>query len=152
MSTSLLVLLALQGSVAPIHMQAPEVPPLLAADASVRAAIDTARACVANEGDSRFDADRATRAVRQPIGSVEWESARVIVVKYAKKRDASRACILQLDQFGATHTMSQSDRKILATHAKGLLSFWDGQNVYQVQIMARMLGADVGAATPAWLR
>lgn len=127
----------------------PPLPPV-ASEPIVKAAIDHAVRCVDAE-DGRVYVDKATRELKAPIGTSEWNKARAIVVTYLAKREAARQCIEQLESVRFSKEMSGHERSVLTNTEAGLIRLWLEQNTYATKIAGRLLGASIGSDVPIYV-
>src|SRR3712207_1796143 len=95
----------------------PPPPPLplpVARAEPIKAAIDDAYECLLGPtGSSDYSgeraADRATRRLKVPIGSAEWNRARDQVISFAQRRQEQRLCLDRLEAFGREASMTDQD-------------------------------------------
>lgn len=146
-ATILAAMLQLSGG---ISTPPPPPPPPVAKEPIVKASITRAALCV-DANDDRGRADRASRGLKAPIGTSEWNKARETVVAYLAKREVARQCITQLESVGVSSSMSNHDRSVLTDAEAGLIRFWLEQNAYATEIAGRLLGASVGSDVPIYL-
>lgn len=124
---------------------APPPPPVLVAEtAPIKAAIDDAYNCLwgskGNDDSGQSAADRATRRLEAPIGSVEWKKARDVVASFARRRQEQRQCLARLATLRTEGDMTVQDRKALTYYEKQLMLTWVRRGLSETEALRRLLG------------